>query len=235
MIEDLQTLYLSPSREVFESGVKLFRQKWVGYQSVISYMNQQWLTTHRNWFASNSKYPATNNALESFNRQIKCLITKFKKMPLKTFLPGLADQCQKWSLTQNFVENATVCLEVYTKAVQWANSNVQIIKNSQTEYTVAANMGTAVRAGLPLRNWREFGHLKRNAFLSYSLTIPEGNWQDGWCTCPHCLKHNVCKHLVGMAIKLGVVSPPLAASQIAIGKKRGRGRPKKVTRALVMD
>ncbi|CAK9817860.1 hypothetical protein ANTPLA_LOCUS9530 [Anthophora plagiata] len=43
------------------------------------------------------------------------------------------------------------------------------------------------------------------------------------------------QHIIGLAIRLKYVKPPLAAKQILIGQKRKRGRPKLTTRALVID
>ena len=37
------------------------------------------------------------------------------------------------------------------------------------------------------------------------------NWKQGKCTCPYFLKKYMCKHLVGLAIRLKYVKPPSVA------------------------
>jgi len=58
-------------------------------------------------------------------------------------------------------------------------------------------------------------------------------WMDGLCTCPKFLKAYICKHLLGIAIRLKLVCPPLEARNLEIGKKRNRGRPSKAKKALI--
>jgi hypothetical protein len=45
----------------------------------------------------------------------------------------------------------------------------------------------------------------------------------------------MCKHLVGMAIRLKLTKPPPAEKNVQINGKRRRGRPKQATKALLKD
>ena len=53
-------------------------------------------------------------------------------------------------------------------------------------------------------------------------------------TCPNFLKKYMCKHLIGMAIRLKLAKPPPAAN-VPINEKRRGGRPKFATKALLRD
>jgi hypothetical protein len=45
----------------------------------------------------------------------------------------------------------------------------------------------------------------------------------------------MCKHRIGLAIRLKSAKPPPAAKEIPIGQKRKRGRPNKSSKALIID
>ena len=66
------------------------------------------------------------------------------------------------------------------------------------------------------------------------VDIPDDDsWTNGTCSCPVFLKQYVCKHLIGVAIRLKKAKPPAAAKSIPIGQKRRRGRPKLAKPALL--
>jgi hypothetical protein len=85
--------------------------------------------------------------------------------------------------------------------------------------------------------WNTFEQYKKRAFAVWITQMPKqhNNWQDGECTCPYYMKNFLCKHIIGLAIRLKYVKPPPAAKDIPIGEKRKRGRPKKATKALLVD
>jgi hypothetical protein len=45
----------------------------------------------------------------------------------------------------------------------------------------------------------------------------------------------MCKHIIGLAIRLKAAKPPPAAKEIPRGQKRKRGRPNKSSKALIID
>ena len=45
----------------------------------------------------------------------------------------------------------------------------------------------------------------------------------------------MCKHVIGLAIRLKLAKPPAAAKDVLIGQQRRRGRPSKATKALKVD
>ena len=49
-------------------------------------------------------------------------------------------------------------------------------------------------------------------------------WMEGNCTCPAFFKQYLCRHIIGMSIRLKYAKPPPAAKTVPIGEKRKRGR-----------
>jgi len=58
-------------------------------------------------------------------------------------------------------------------------------------------------------------------------------WRKATCTCPSFLKNYICKHIIGMSIRLKYCKPPQEAKNVEIGTKRKRGRPSKAKKALL--
>ncbi len=57
-------------------------------------------------------------------------------------------------------------------------------------------------------------------------------WIKSTCTCPIYLKNFICKHIVGLAIRLKKYEVVPEAKSIPIGEKRKRGRPAQAKKAL---
>ncbi len=52
------------------------------------------------------------------------------------------------------------------------------------------------------------------------------------CSCPKFYKEYVCKHVIGILIRLKIILCPVKAKNVPIGYTRGVGRPKKAKYAL---
>ena len=61
------------------------------------------------------------------------------------------------------------------------------------------------------------------------------NWMNAKFNCPAFLKDYICKHVVGMGIRLKQCIPPAAAKSVPIGAKRKRGRPARAKKALLVQ
>ncbi len=57
--------------------------------------------------------------------------------------------------------------------------------------------------------------------------------QNANCTCPNFLKQYVCKHVLGIAIRLKLFQVCPEAKDIPIGQKRKRGSPAKAKKAFL--
>lgn len=60
-------------------------------------------------------------------------------------------------------------------------------------------------------------------------------WRKAKCSCPAFLKNYICKHVVGMGIRLKRREPPPAAKTVPTEEKRKRGRPAKAKPALLLQ
>ncbi len=82
--------------------------------------------------------------------------------------------------------------------------------------------------------------IQKKSFNNWIVSLPNhenmaDNWKQGKRTIPYFLKKYMCMHLVGLEIRLKYVKPPPVAKDIPIGQTRKRGRPKKSSRALIVD
>jgi len=66
------------------------------------------------------------------------------------------------------------------------------------------------------------------------IKVIGNNWNSAKCNCPTFYKLFICKHSVGVGIRLGLTDAPLEAKNIVLGQKRKRGRPTKAKLALVV-
>ena len=85
--------------------------------------------------------------------------------------------------------------------------------------------------------WNTFDQYKRRAFNVWCVKMPKdtSKWYASKCNCPSFFKKYICKHVVGLAIRLKYTKPPPAARDVPIGAKRKPGRPKKATKALLIN
>ena len=59
-------------------------------------------------------------------------------------------------------------------------------------------------------------------------------WQSkSKCNCPVFMKQYICKHIVGIALRLKLCKPPASAKNVPLGQKPSRGRPAKAKKALL--
>jgi hypothetical protein len=65
--------------------------------------------------------------------------------------------------------------------------------------------------------------------------MDQSKWLDGIDNCSAFFKKFMCKHVVGMAIRLNYCKPPSAAKNVPIGEKRRCGRASKAKKALLIQ
>ncbi len=71
--------------------------------------------------------------------------------------------------------------------------------------------------------------------MEINLAKHGSEWTKGICNCPNFSKEYICKHVIGIGIRLKFCKPRPAAKDIPLGEKRKRGRPRKITKALLID
>ena len=109
---------------------------------------------------------------------------------------------------------------------------------SKQYYIPARNLESISQADLNKyinKTWTTFNQFKKSFDIWCSEITNDSDWKTATCTCPAFLKNYICKHIVGMGIRLKRCKPPAAAKTVPIGEKRKRGRPAKSKRALLMQ
>ena len=69
----------------------------------------------------------------------------------------------------------------------------------------------------------------------WHLQMVNEDWKSLTCTCPKFLKLFICKHSLGMAIRLKKYAVCPEAKNVPIGQKRKRGRPSRAKKALIVQ
>jgi hypothetical protein len=82
--------------------------------------------------------------------------------------------------------------------------------------------------------WRTLEELFECDFSVWVIeNLCRDNVFNATCSCKRSLKMRLCKHILGMAGRLGYVKLPAVAKNIPIGQRRKRGRPSKSKKALI--
>lgn len=109
-----------------------------------------------------------------------------------------------------------------------SNSNYKVIKEEEIEQRVK------------LPKFRSFDSY--SAYKNRMWVVNYENHPDDWrrkstCTCTSFAKDYICKHILSIAItqKHFRVNPEAKSSTADLQKKRSRGRPKKASKALIID
>ncbi|GBP42983.1 HMG box-containing protein 4 [Eumeta japonica] len=125
---------------------------------------------------------------------------------------------------RRFAKLPTVSLKTWTESYQWAKLSKQVPLKNSTELVCSYRIPAEL--DLECKNfekpWETFDEYKEQHFREWEVIMPreKENWLQGTCNCPKFLKDYICKHLVGLAIRLKHVQPPSEARTIPIGMKR---------------
>jgi hypothetical protein len=222
------------------------------------YFEKQWLETQRFWYeGAYLNGPSTNNGLEATNAVIKKNHTYRERLPVQQFLTLLVEKLlPAWSTERNpanvnfkeFAIQPQITLETWTKAYQWAKSGTTLLseegdQTTCTYYAASSEYQTSTgQVDEAMVSQYRAAIIASSTFDDYSkhrkslwlITITDNQWEKAKCNCPVYLKRYVCKHTVGLGIRLGLTDAPLHAKNILIGQKRKRGRPSKAKPALVV-
>ncbi|CAH2085242.1 unnamed protein product [Euphydryas editha] len=227
---------------MFQSALAAFIIKYADQREFITYFKKEWVYQNRNWYLGSSKgSPITNNALESFNRSIKECHTLRERFPLSRFLVVVSDMVKEWSGTyqmESFSNSPSIELKDWTAGYQWAKSGRKVVvlkaDSMKKTYLIASSGESTVQFG---QDWSSFDEYKQVAFAYWTVELPinKDQWKTGECNCPQFFKDYICKHVIGLAIRLKYVTPPAEAKNIPIGIKRKRGRPAKARPALIVQ
>lgn len=77
-------------------------------------------------------------------------------------------------------------------------------KDSDEEYTVYKFNLTDWKCITTAKNFDDFGIILSQNII---VRLSRSNWKLGFCYCDKFYKENICKHIIGLAIKTGLVNP----------------------------
>lgn len=247
---DLDKLQLARDQQTFDTASTLFVEKWSKVsKELVKYFEDEWLVQNRNWYEGfRVKTPSTNNGLESKNRLIKDEHTLRERLDLSQFRVVLFSMVKQWSIEYTSGLNTlnsgapTVDLEMWTKGYNFARSNIKITSmqnGSEVVYSIPATEQYSVDESMNINSWKTFSDYRKKAFsfvhATFQYPITADNWNRAKCDCFDGFKLYVCEHIVGIALRLKMVTAPAEAKNVPIGQKRKRGRPAKAKRALVLQ
>lgn len=252
ILSDMNLLNLSSNKETFEKASSYFLVKYSTFQDFCLYFKTEWLENHPNWYegayllAPGVKFaPSTNNACESWNRNIKDEKSKRKRYPLNVFKKKILEWTVDWSReyysgAKVFVTTPTIDLPLWTLAYKWVKMNKPIKRsvdgNGLVSYQFAAGETPTLVDWSILTKWNTFNEFKARFQLGWRTYVQDADsWIHGSCTCPQFMKKYVCKHMVGIALRLKFVKVPLEAKALPLNQKRKRGRPSKAKKALLIQ
>jgi hypothetical protein len=253
--EDICQLQVCPDEDSFLHASALFISKWnmseeEGVRAFIEYFESSWLDHNATWFEGFALgFPSTNNGLEATNMAIKRQNTFRDRLELARFLTVVEnDIVINWSRERGSsgtdrpsIEVATVpsrTLKIWTTAYQWASSQAESLRSGNTIFIGSAALDRDLKLAIQeykeksdAASWTGFDDYTMSRMSVWKVNV-EAN-RIFQCNCPEYLKCNICKHSLGMEIRLKVSDPPAMAKTVPLGQKRKRGRPKMARPALV--
>lgn len=224
ILQDIEVLHLITDANMFHAAASAFMIKYDDELEFIDYFKEHWLQQNCNWFlgaAANS--PATNNALEYFHNEIKDDEMRLKECALvPLFLETAEEIVNEWSLKycRNPEENAvaqvpSINLKDWRESYIWAKTIKEVTKSchsdeNYTYYSVPADQGKLCIFTQP---WETLDEFEIQHFSQWIVAIPNGIAKHGKCSCPTYNMMYKCKHVLGLAIHLKYVDPPLEATR----------------------
>ncbi len=164
------------------------------------------------------------------------------------------DIVSQWSVERDpekanakiFAAKPSKTLKVWTESYQWANERCVILHKTEERSVKTYHISPAgaapvspktvedVQTKRSLKSWTSFDDYKEAARAFWTVKVIGDAWEDSVCSCPVFQKQFICKHSLGMAIRLKYIRAPDEAKTVPIGRKRKRGRPSKARPALIL-
>ncbi|CAF3389641.1 unnamed protein product [Rotaria socialis] len=113
-----------------------------------------------------------------------------------------------WSIERDTTE-PTISLKLWTSSYQWAKStkNITCILNDSSNkyYIPGRDLQSITQANLDKyenKKWTTFNQFKKSFDIWCLEMKNDPNWKTSKCNCPAFFKNYICKHAVGMTIRL---------------------------------
>lgn len=253
--KDLHALQGMSNETFFDIGADLLIAKWSEKEpEYIRTFERSFIRQNKYWFEGAAKQvPKTNNATESFNKSMKLNQTFWEKNAMKSFLPRLleivSERSADYAKNKQYVETVPIDNKLQKKGLEYANSekkflmkNVSVDGQQMTQFYVFSGEksrfeieGEDVDKFLQT-DWLSFSSF--DEFVAavtsiYTIEFPNEpkEWMNAECTCVQFSKKFMCKHILALAIRMGILKGVDYDAQ-PLAPKRKPGRPKKAGPAL---
>lgn len=245
-MNDLDKLHLCSSTQVFDIASELFAIKWAAEEKgIMAYFQKWWFKpTHKHWYAGAMPFtPCTNNAVESANRRLKDDFDLRTRSKINVFKTKIIKVVEDHSIeyrdgVKEIKKEAQISDRLWNNGLTWAKSakKVEIQKNTDhTCYFLPAGDLLVVNkdylAKYKESKWCNFTEFASNSSSIWAVKIPLQDVISSTCTCPCFLKEYICKHIIGMGIRLRTLNVPDYILKVE-NRRIKRGRPAHALPAL---
>nr|XP_029722901.1 uncharacterized protein LOC115263748 isoform X2 [Aedes albopictus] len=243
--DGIDKLQIAPTQKHYESAVQLFM---TDYDSVpgftdffAKYVNNSNFAGWHEAFAPG--VPSTNNAVEAINKSIKYNALHRQKQTLATFKTLLLRLVETYGDPARLVHRHRVFgIQEQREAWRFLNSG-KTTRPVRCGIHVYMFIPGSEREEVSMNEIRRFMVPKYTSFEDYKVdlntihrvSMPDENYMQWNCTCRIFFKNNICSHIVIAAVKQGLYQLPPEADPTIIGRKKPTGRPKKMSKALVIE
>lgn len=250
-LNDITRLHLCPSVKSFDIAWKLFAKKWHSKETTVTnYIKKQWLSSYyKYWFAGAALLaPSTNNAVESTNRRIKDDFNFRTRSKMNVFQTKILQvlnvlSCEYRDDVKQVKRDVPISNNLWNEGIMWAKSTKKVEVTIEPEcdrkcYFVPAGESRAIRKSdlnkYVTQNWTDFSEFVTNSSSIWKVQIPDNNVSASSCTCKCYLNVYVCKHIIGMRLRLQNLDIPDHIRKVEQNQSK-RGRPAHARRALERD
>lgn len=247
ILNDLGRLQLCSDVDVFRYASGLFVEKWIAIErEFIRYFQKQWLKEGcQNWFEGFMHFtPSTNNSIEATNKRLKEDFTFRNRIMLSSFKGKLLSMLIQYSREykdnkRSFKAIVPVKDQEWKAGIDWAKSAKAVITDGdkidrffvpageEMDITQAA---VDTYKALSYDSFEDFS-LKHFQLWSITMSRDSKHFDETTCTCPKFFKEYTCKHIIGLGLRMKVLSIPATLNLVG-GRGRRKGRAPKVGPAL---
>lgn len=248
ILDDILKLQLVPSAEAFKLGQKLLMSKYNEVEpDFVKYIQDNWFKKNQNWFEGFRHFtPSTNNCLESFNGKIKTNFECRDRPPLNEFKERIMNMLNILAIEYRdnikaISDEVEISKQMWTKGYDWAKSKKNALelkeKRKKITHYFIPNKSRDVITQEEFKKYlkgKTFDEFIGNTLSIWKVSFPDGanNIKPVTCTCPDFYKNYLCKHVVGLGLRLQILKLPDFLKLAESGEKRGPGRQKRASRAL---
>lgn len=250
---DIRQLQKSSNQHVFNVGSELFINKWSEHEDEFAtYFKNTYITRNNKWFmGSVYRAPKTNNCLENFNNQVKQHHTFWKRRVLSEFkvraLRIVALTSKEYVQDRKpFQQVISIGAKLMSTGLSYSESDKLMTRTSEQDgftllYMCAGEKNERPRSaeinGFNTPVATTFDAFVEGAFSIHKVSFKNevSKWKESICSCPYYAKEYMCKHVIGIAYRLNILSKPEESVEQPIASKNPPGRPKKPKKALIRE